>query len=113
MPPLTLVSYEVVLHHVVDFSRGFDPTHWPPLWQELTCDWRRLAFYKETEPPSWVLADQVLSAGGRGVLFPSQRAAGVNLVVFPDALTPADQLSVYDPAQRLPRDRSSWTHAQG
>lgn len=112
MPPLTLVTYEVVLHHVVDFSAGFDPAHWSPLWQELSCDWRRLAFYEDTEPPSWVLADQVLSAGGRGVLFPSQRGAGMNLVVYPDALTPEDRLSVYDPAQRLPRDRTSWTRPQ-
>ena len=35
MPPLTLVAYELDLGPVVDFSGGYDPAHWRPLWQEL------------------------------------------------------------------------------
>ncbi len=61
MPPLTLVTYQVVLHRVVDFSAGFDPEHWTPLWQELTCDWRRLAFYEAERVNPFPTLGDVLS----------------------------------------------------
>jgi RES domain-containing protein len=108
MPPLTLVAYHVALERVVDFRHGFDPAHWAPLWQQLTCDWRRLAFFERTEPPSWVLSDQVLDVGGQGVLFRSHRGPGHNLVIYTEMLGPNDVLAVHDPAERLPRDRASW-----
>ena len=108
MPPCTLVTYRVVLQRVVDFRAGYDPRHWSPLWQELSCNWRRLALLEETEPPSWLLGDDVLRAGHSGVLFPSERSQGVNLVIYPDALGPQDQLTVYDPDGALPKDRRSW-----
>lgn len=43
MPPCTLVTYQVKLRHVVDFRAGYDPAIWSPLWQELSCNWRRIA----------------------------------------------------------------------
>jgi RES domain-containing protein len=110
MPPLTLVAYELDLGPVVDFSGGYDPAHWPPLWQELMCDWRRLAFSERTEPPSWVLADEVLAAGHRGVLFPSIHGAGLNLALYLENLSPDDRITVHDPNATLPRDRASWGH---
>ncbi len=108
MPPCTLVTYRVTLGAVVDFRAGYAPNLWSPLWQELSCNWRRMALIERTEPPSWVLADQVLSEGHAGVLFPAQRSSGVNLVIYLDALTPPDSVTVHDPDAKLPRDRSSW-----
>lgn len=109
MPPCTLATYHVALGAVVDFSAGFVPNDWPPLWQELYCNWRRMAMIEGVEPPSWVLADDVLAAGHSGVLFPSVHGDGINLVIYTDALNAKDSLAVHDPDRRLPRDRSSWS----
>lgn len=109
MPPCTVATYHVVLGAVVDFRGGFVPNEWSPLWQELYCNWRRMAMLEDVEPPSWVLADEVLAAGHSGVLFPSLHGGGINLVVYPDALRANDRLAVHDPDRRLPRDRSSWS----
>ena len=108
MPPCTVVSYHAELASVVDFRAGYDPAQWGPLWQELTCNWRGLLMLDGIEPPSWNLADQVIEAGHSGILFPAQRSAGVNLVVYTDLVKLPDRLSVYDPVGLLPKDRASW-----
>jgi RES domain-containing protein len=108
MPPGLLVSYEVQVRNVVDFSGGYS-SDWDALWQELHCDWRRLWFNERVEPPSWLLGDVALEAGGTGILFPSQATpGGTNLVLYTEALAAGDILRVYDPDGRLPRDSSSW-----
>ena len=108
--PATVVAYRITLGRVVDFRGGYDPAHWDPLWQELTCNWKRLAFLDEIEPPSWVLGDLVRQAGIAAVLFPStRRPGGINLVVYPDLLGPDDAMVVHDPKGELPVDQASWT----
>lgn len=109
MQPCTLAAYSVRLGSVVDFLKGFVPGIWSPLWQELSCNWRGMAFLEKIEPPTWVLSDEVLASGHVGILFPSTHLKdGVNLVVYSDALGPDDDVSVHDPDGKLPRDRSSW-----
>ena len=108
LPPGLLVSYEVQVRNVVDFSGGHSGD-WDELWQELHCDWRRLWFNERVEPPSWLLGDMTLEARGTGILFPSQiNPSGTNLVLFTEALAEDDMLKVYDPDGRLPRDSSAW-----
>jgi len=88
MPPGTLVSYTVRLAPVVDFRAGYDSRRWSDLWEEFHCDWRELWFNQRVEPPSWVLADEALAAGAKGILFASRLATGgTNLVVFNEQLT--------------------------
>jgi RES domain-containing protein len=109
MPPGTLVSYTVRLAPVVDFRAGYDAARWHELWEEFLCDWRELWFNQRVEPPSWVLADEALEAGAKGILFASTLAAGgTNLVVFNGKLTSDDMLQVYDPAGALPKNQDSW-----
>ncbi|MGE4376897.1 MAG: RES domain-containing protein [Burkholderiaceae bacterium] len=61
-------------------------------------DWRTEWFGKSVEPPSWYMADDVVSEGLDGILFPSQaRRSGLNLVVYRSSSRPLDQLRVYDP----------------
>ncbi|WP_372614644.1 RES family NAD+ phosphorylase [Halomonas sp.] len=108
MPPGLVVSYEVQIAKVVDFSEGYTP-EWDPLWEELTCDWRRLWFNDRIEPPSWLLADAALEAGATGILFPSLANPGwTNLVLYTEALASRDVLSVHDPAGNLPKNQRSW-----
>lgn len=108
LPPGLLVSYEVNLTQVADFSKGFDPNQWPPLWEDFSCDWRALALNK-IEPPTWVMGDSVLAAGWKGILFPSDKnKGGTNLLVFTSALGAGDVLSANDPKGDLPKNQDSW-----
>ncbi len=108
MPPDTLVSYTVSLAPVADVSAGYDATGWSELWEEFHCDWRELWFNQRVEPPGWVLADEALAHGAKGILFASRLApGGTNLVVFNDTLTAEDTLQVHGPAGVLPKNRDS------
>ena len=98
LPPGTVVSYHVSLDKVVDFSAGYSPA-WDSIWEDLGCDWRKLAFNDKVEPPSWVIGDICLEAGAKGVLFPSTvHPGGTNLVVYNTALIRGtDLVEPYDP----------------
>jgi RES domain-containing protein len=107
--PATLAAYKVTASDVVDLSAGFDPASWAPEWAGWDCSWKRIARIDRKIPPSWKLADEVISAGRRGILFPSTRdPRGVNLVLYPQNLAPADRVVVHDPDRRLPVDQASW-----
>ena len=109
MPPGTLVSYTVHVAPVVDFRGGYQSERWTELWEEFFCDWRGLWFNLHTEPPSWVLADEAIAAGAKGIAFASKIAAGgTNLVLFNDMLTVSDTLQVHDPSGALPKNQDSW-----
>jgi RES domain-containing protein len=109
VPPATLVGYLVSLDGVVDLSDGYDPAIWTSDWADWDCPWRRIARIDNKVPPSWSMADTVISQGYKGILFPSVRhPGGTNLVIFNSNLMPADQVSVHDPDGRLPKDQSSW-----
>ena len=109
LPPGTLVSCTVSAQAVVDFRLGYDSATWSPLWEEFYCDWRELWFNQRVEPPSWVLADEALAAGAKGILFGSRIApGGINLVLYSEMLDVGDALTVYDPAGSLPKNQDSW-----
>ena len=109
VPPATLAAYKITLGDVTDLSRGFDPNVWDGSWQQWDCAWRQIARIEKRIPPSWKLADEVITAGLRGILFPSLRhAGGTNLVIFPANLVEGDKVAVHDPDHRLPQDQSSW-----
>lgn len=71
LPPGTLVSYQIAVGPVADFRAGFDAAEWPPIWEDFYCDWRELWFNQRIEPPSWVIGDEVIAAGAKGILFRS------------------------------------------
>jgi len=71
VPPATLASYILSVDGVVDLSGGYDPAQWADGWAEWDCSWRRMLRIDKVTPPSWILADQVISAGHKGILFPS------------------------------------------
>jgi RES domain-containing protein len=108
-PPATLAAYVVSLDEVVDLSDGYDPAAWAQDWAAWDCAWRKISRIDRKTPPSWKLADQAITEGRRGVLFPSLRhAGGVNLVVFVANLTDGDAVQAHDPDGRLPKDQASW-----
>ena len=62
LPPATLVTFLVTAQNVVDFTGGYDPAHWTPIWAEAQCNWKGMAFLEGVEPPSWVIGDIVRDA---------------------------------------------------
>ncbi|WP_298958483.1 RES family NAD+ phosphorylase [uncultured Methylobacterium sp.] len=108
-PPATLAAYRVKAEDIADFSNGFDPAIWAAAWSGWNADWKYIARIERRTPPSLSLADDLITAGRRGLLFPStRRAGGINLVLFPANLTVADRIAVHDPHGELPVDQSSW-----
>lgn len=110
LPPATLVTFLVTAKNVVDFTGGYDPTHWTPIWAEALGNWKGMAFLEGVEPPSWVIGDIVRDADHPGILYPSTRQThGVCLVLFPQMQALASfSARPHDPAKSLPRDDSSW-----
>jgi len=109
LPPGTLVSYEVKVGPLIDFTKGYDAGNWGAMWGDFFCDWRELWFYKKIEPPSWVLGDMAIAAGAKGILFTSRlAAAGVNMVLYTGQFGSADAVRHYDPASLLPKNADSW-----
>lgn len=108
LPPALMVSYQIIVNSVVDFRCGF-MGEWDALWQDFYCDWRKMYFNDGIEPPSWVIGDQVLAAGGKGIIFKSVITGGTNLVLYNDSLEASDSIVAYDPNHTLPKSQSSWT----
>ena len=109
LPPGTLVSYRLTLSPVLDFRQGYQAAKWSELWEDFFCDWRELWFNQRVEPPSWVLADEAIADGAKGILFPSNISPnGINLVLYPDLLEITDKIEVHDPAGALPKNQDSW-----
>lgn len=110
VPPATLAAYRITLAEVADLSQGFEPEIWDEAWVQWDCAWREIARIDKKVPPSWKLADQIITAGMRGLLFPSLRhAGGTNLVLFPANLLDGDKIEVHDPDNHLPRNQTSWS----
>ena len=107
LPPGLMVSYNVIIDSIVDFRGGFT-RHWDALWQDFYCDWRKIHFNEGIEPPSWVIGDQVIAAGAKGILFNSAITGDANLVVYTNVLTNADTINAYDPNNDLPKNKLSW-----
>ena len=102
IPPGTICTFFVDHLRVADFSAGFDPDVWDPIWADFEVEWRTERFGRQSEPPTWYMADDVLSADLDGVMFPSQaRPGGTNLVVYNSSQLSETHLAVYDPEGRL------------
>lgn len=110
LPPGTLVSYQVTVEQIVDFRAGFNATQWEPLWDDFYCDWRELWFNQRIEPPSWVIGDEVIAAGAKGILSQSSLSGGgTNLVLYPETFVAPDTIAVFDPHHALPKNQDSWS----
>ncbi len=109
MKPGMLVNYEVTADRIVDFRQGYRSSHWDLMWEDFHCKWRELWFNQHIEPPSWIIGDAVLAAGGKGILFQSEaNPGGANLVLYTGSLGATDSIEVFDPDNHLPKNQDSW-----
>lgn len=103
LPPGTICTFFVDQLRVGDFSAGFDPDVWDPLWADYAVHWRTERFGRRSEPPTWYMGDDVLAAGLDGLIFPSQaHPGGTNLVIYNSSLRRKSELDIFDPDGRLP-----------
>lgn len=107
MAPGLMVSYRLSAAPMVDFRAGFD-SGWDPLWQDFYCDWRKMYHNDRIEPPSWVIGDQAIAFGAKGIIFRSAINSGTNIVLYTDSLAADDRIEVHDPTGSLPRNQDSW-----
>jgi len=109
VPPKTLCAYHVSAANITDFSQGFTGSPQLTEWNLWDCNWRKIWHIERARPPSWELADALISQGTGGLLFPSLRnPGGTNLVLFLGNLAAPDLVLVHDPGGDLPVDQSSW-----
>lgn len=109
--PVTICTYEVDCEDIGDLR---DPDTCARLGvgsADLSCPWEDLA-NKGATPPSWEIADRLISRGVAGVIVPScapGAAPGMaNGVFWAWGDAPPHQVRVVDDLGRLPRDQSSW-----
>jgi RES domain-containing protein len=110
LPPATLVTFLVTATNVVDFTGGYDPARWTPIWAETQGNWKGMAFLEGVEPPSWVIGDIVRDVGHPGILYRSARQpGGICLILFSDVQAESGFTArTHDPTNALPRNDLSW-----
>jgi len=75
--PGTLVPYDIRSDAIADLTGAA-----PDLQEAIGCDWAR-QMREGLIPPSWVLAERLISEGAHGALVPSiQHRGGTNLVLW-------------------------------
>lgn len=109
--PLTVCCYDVDIEGVVDL-RSEDGRQQAGIGlDQLGSAWAadRLAGRK---PASWAATERLMAEGVPAILVPSfatgARPGMANLVLWRWGERRPHKVVVYDPARRLPRDRSSW-----
>lgn len=104
LSPGVLCSYAIDGLRVADLSAGYDSQHWTTLWAQHAVEWRAIVFNLGKTPPTWLMADLVVTAGLDGLLFPSKaHPGGINLVIYGSSSRPSTQLAVHDPKNILPK----------
>lgn len=109
--PLTLCAYEVDCEAVVDLTvwrvlaaLALDPA-------DLACPWEDL-YDRGLTPPTWTLANRLVSEGYAGALVPSFAPGAddddVNVVFWQWRPSRPHRVRVIDDHGRLPRDDRSW-----
>jgi RES domain-containing protein len=111
MPPITLCDYDVDCDPIADLTTNATRLELSVSASDLACPWMQL-MAAGARVPSWEVAERMEGQGFAGLLvpsfFPGAEARHQNLILFRWGDDLPTLVRVYDPAGRLPRDRSSW-----
>lgn len=106
--PGTLTAYDVFASAVLDLrdaailaAAGLRDDH-------LRENWKRVRDVDRARPQSWDIAVAARDAGHQGLLVPSARAAGTNLVLWIWNEPGGARVAHVDPFGDLPQDQRSW-----
>jgi RES domain-containing protein len=107
--PGMLVAYNVSVTGLVDLTD-------PLILALLECDpiilsnpWKAVALIEKKEPPTWTLAEKLISQGYAGLRVPSVRAKGANIVLWRWNDDQSRKVETLDPLGDLPLNAASWT----
>ena len=110
--PLTLCAYDVDCDDVVDLrtARGRKAVSVDDA--DVACAWSwEMAHGRE--PASWQVSRRLIAADIAGIIAPSSARAArprmANLVLWKWGAERPHRAAVFDPQERLPKDRRSWT----
>jgi RES domain-containing protein len=112
--PLTMCEYDVDCEPVADLRDAAGRASFGVDLADLSCPWldHQLA---GREAASWRVADRLRGDGYCGMLVPSFAVgatdANRNLVLWTWGANLPQQVTVYDPSGRLPRNQLSWPDA--
>ena len=111
--PLTVCTYRADMEDIVDLTSD-SATAAGAAFSDMKSAWEYdLACHRT--PASWNLAVRLIGAGAAGILTPSFATGAqpdmINLVLWKWGPDLPHKIEVYDPAGKLPRDRSSWATA--
>jgi RES domain-containing protein len=111
MPPITLCDYDVDCEPVADLSTEAGRAAHDVSMAELDCPWLALML-EGKKVPSHEVAERLEAEGYVGALVPSfapgTRPEDINLVLWRWGVELPILVQVFDPNQRLPKDRRSW-----
>jgi len=106
--PGTFCAYRLDIENIADLCAPATQIAAAVTSKALFCPWKEILLLQKQKPPTWEVAEQLITLGFAGVRVPSARQKdGVNVVLWRwgDA---AHQVEVLDPKRELPRDQSSW-----
>jgi len=99
--PGTFCRYDVSLDGVADLRDPVVCAKFNFAPAILACRWKYILLIEKQDPPTWSVVDRLCRAGVKGVLVPSQRHHGYNLVVYEwDETT----VKPHDPNNDLPME---------
>ena len=109
--PLTMCEYDVDCDPVADLTTDAGRADHGVTLEELGSAW--LTYQRKgQDAPSWLAADRLKAAGFAGLLVPSfvpnATPANCNLILWHWSDQLPAKVIVFDPGNRLPKDRSSW-----
>lgn len=109
--PLTIVSYDIDHTTILDLTSTRARRAAEVKLDELASPWEAI-LDRGCEPPSWTLADQLISHGVGGIKVPSfahgAPTEAANIVFWSWSDRRPERVVVVDDEQRLPRNDSSW-----
>ena len=108
--PLTACTYDIDVDDIVDLSSETARGRAGIDLADLACSWAMDVASGRT-PPSWTIATRLIAAGSAGLLVPSfahgASAGMLNLVLWRWGSRRPHKVTIYDPAGRLNRLRTT------
>ena len=109
--PCVLCSYDVDCDDVADLRTDSGRADHEVMLLDMACSW--FSYITDgKQPPSWQIAQRLISEGHAGILVPSfalgPTFSDQNLVLWKWNNHSPHQVRVFDPSGRLPKNQLSW-----